>query len=447
MGVLQALCILAVLMHPIVLSRPTEDQIDCRGVQCQPLQCPGDSIAIYEEVQEDNYDAGIIDEDEIPGDEEEDENIQNVEHENKENISPQESHLEANEKGDEQENRTLSKRSLQYKRRESIKIVPGDYKSFIPDDGRYHGYNHNHHKWKRETALAANETTKTTNDTMTSSGIQCCPKQKCICSGECDIPSCPSAHVLTIVEDGDLDQPGKCCPVHKCLIEPDCKANVTNITWNLPCKSCRCVAGHKFCHDTCGEDKVTILTCLSAGLRRHYHDGESWNEDACTRCECHAGKPKCYSSACKPLECERKARLPGECCPVCVDDTSNVTMISTSTEQNNTTDPEVFVLSSTSISPPSQDNATPKVILSDPTVQTSSEDVGPSTLVPRNGSEHTVSLTDDNSTTILTGCAIVLLCAVVAASIWWCLFRNKKKKNVDYQPVSFDTNSNHVAPP
>lgn len=59
-------------------------------------------------------------------------------------------------------------------------------------------------------------------------------------------------------------------------------------------------------------------TCYSHNLAQHFNPSEQWKDDACTQCECtETGETNCETPICKPLSCEKKHTIDGECCPVC----------------------------------------------------------------------------------------------------------------------------------
>lgn len=140
------------------------------------------------------------------------------------------------------------KRAILMRKRESIKIVPGDY---------------NRHR-------------REINDSTVA--VQKCCECKCDFS-KCSDLECPANEYKMIVSQGSR-VPGRCCPTYQC-------------TTQRP-------------------------TCYSIHLKRHFDPLETWREDDCTHCECtEIGEPKCEISSCRPLVCEKKRTVEGECCPVC----------------------------------------------------------------------------------------------------------------------------------
>lgn len=141
------------------------------------------------------------------------------------------------------------KRAILTRRRESIKIVPGDYIR------RRRDANNN-------TLLAA---------------------QKC-CECKCDYVKCPEfkcpPNEFKVAISQATQMPGSCCTKYRCTTEKP--------------------------------------TCFSRNLQRQINALEKWDEDACTHCECtETGQQNCETSVCKPLNCEKKQTIAGECCPVC----------------------------------------------------------------------------------------------------------------------------------
>ncbi|XP_050090288.1 cysteine-rich motor neuron 1 protein-like isoform X1 [Anopheles aquasalis] len=109
----------------------------------------------------------------------------------------------------------------------------------------------------------------------------CCPK--CMCR-PCPVPRCPPNFTPAFSSaETALRQPGNCCP-------------------DVYCK----------------ELPQPLKRCYSKNFPgRSYGEGEEWNEDPCTQCKCEDGESRCQVSACRPLSCPRKRRLPDRCCPVC----------------------------------------------------------------------------------------------------------------------------------
>uniref|UniRef100_A0A2M4AF72 Putative extracellular matrix protein fras1 n=2 Tax=Anopheles triannulatus TaxID=58253 RepID=A0A2M4AF72_9DIPT len=110
----------------------------------------------------------------------------------------------------------------------------------------------------------------------------CCPK--CVCR-PCADTRCPPNFIPAISSGENASrQPGSCCPDIYCQ--------------ELP--------------------QPSVKRCYSQNLpRRSYAEGEEWNENACTQCKCEDGESRCQMSACRPLSCARKRKLPDQCCAVC----------------------------------------------------------------------------------------------------------------------------------
>lgn len=80
------------------------------------------------------------------------------------------------------------------------------------------------------------------------------------------------------------------------------------------------IQGTKIPGSCCTKFSCTTLkpTCYSHNLGKHFNPSDQWKDDACTHCECtETGETNCESPICKPLSCEKKRTIEGECCPVC----------------------------------------------------------------------------------------------------------------------------------
>lgn len=107
--------------------------------------------------------------------------------------------------------------------------------------------------------------------------------QKC-CECKCDFNKCPefkcppTEYKITIVQGTRI--PGSCCTKFACTTQKP--------------------------------------TCFSHNLAKHFNPSDQWKDDACTHCECtETGETNCETPICKPLSCEKKRTIEGECCPVC----------------------------------------------------------------------------------------------------------------------------------
>lgn len=139
------------------------------------------------------------------------------------------------------------KRAILMRKRESIKIVPGDYIR--------------HRREINDSAIV----------------------QKC-CECKCDFDKCPefecppNEYKVTVSQGSRM--PGNCCPTFQCHTERP--------------------------------------TCYSIPLNRYFNPFDTWKDGDCTHCECSEfGEIKCEVSSCRPLTCEKKREVKGECCPVC----------------------------------------------------------------------------------------------------------------------------------
>ncbi|XP_064084598.1 kielin/chordin-like protein [Macrobrachium nipponense] len=120
---------------------------------------------------------------------------------------------------------------------------------------------------------------------------------------------------------------GACCPdcQHGCIydsyIVPEGET-VEDV--NDTCTECLCTRGSLVCGPvvcpelTCsdpvhkpGECCAFCNSCDGA------EEGDTWQPDPCTHCQCKQGEQLCYSLGCSPPACHNPARPQGECCPVC----------------------------------------------------------------------------------------------------------------------------------
>jgi len=102
--------------------------------------------------------------------------------------------------------------------------------------------------------------------------------EKCWCEGnavQCEVEKCPEAtceHPVSVEKE--------CCPM----------------------------CPEKLCHASDG---------------RWFKDGATWHIDDCTNCECQKGKVLCSIDDCQWQNCKNPVKVPGKCCPVCVDTDSS----------------------------------------------------------------------------------------------------------------------------
>uniref|UniRef100_H3CS91 Peroxidasin n=1 Tax=Tetraodon nigroviridis TaxID=99883 RepID=H3CS91_TETNG len=68
------------------------------------------------------------------------------------------------------------------------------------------------------------------------------------------------------------------------------------------------------------EKRVSKTECTdSTGQERT--DGERWEKDPCTLCECKDAQVTCLVQSCPPVGCKQPVKLKGICCPVCLQHT------------------------------------------------------------------------------------------------------------------------------
>ncbi|KAM8809372.1 peroxidasin homolog [Eudromia elegans] len=56
---------------------------------------------------------------------------------------------------------------------------------------------------------------------------------------------------------------------------------------------------------------------------KSYSSNETWKRDPCTVCECKVGQITCFVESCPPADCEAPLKVKGDCCPVCLKQTSS----------------------------------------------------------------------------------------------------------------------------
>lgn len=181
---------------------------------------------------------------------------------------------------------------------------------------------------------------------------------QCICHNGsilCETHACPPVlcSYPTIL-------PNSCCPVCK---EEDKSLDLTPIhlpqkrtcrsetggylyndgdMWKTnPCQSCTCRNGQVHCFSqvcptvTCSKSVLRkgscCPTCLDFSHQKVCMDrgvtyalGEQWLQNNCTKCYCVDGKTTCADLPCPPINCKFMSKVPGKCCPVCVDEETTV---------------------------------------------------------------------------------------------------------------------------
>lgn len=164
---------------------------------------------------------------------------------------------------------TKRKRAVQSRKREPIRITPGDFNE----------------QRRRRRELETNDfgTLVEYETTEGKARAICCAKiavDRCKCNySTCKDVEC-EPHESKILMQSDSNVPGHCCPAYIC-------------------------SSHR-------------PSCYSTTLKRHFLVNETWNDDDCTHCECgEKGDVRCRSSVCKAISCEKKIKKTGQCCPEC----------------------------------------------------------------------------------------------------------------------------------
>lgn len=268
----------------------------------------------------------------------------------------------------------LQKRSLQHRRREAIKIVPGDYRSFEPQFFKYHNHHQANRKWKRDLVMGVQPHSE--EDIK-----KCCPEFQCVCQTCPSVPKCEKNHVAAVVEEGH-GLPGSCCPKYECVPEFQCGDvdRPKTTYWKNECLKCDCFGREELCKKLCEVDEgQSGLNCFSDYLRSPKMNGDTWLEDEdCKVCTCVDGENQCEESFCRATDCENPIKVPGKCCKICPEVTT------TSTTTTSTAHPDINTTQktpSTTIAATTSTTTATSSTTSMPTTATSPE-VGDSSTTP-----------------------------------------------------------------
>ncbi|XP_062602927.1 cysteine-rich motor neuron 1 protein-like isoform X3 [Saccostrea cucullata] len=108
-----------------------------------------------------------------------------------------------------------------------------------------------------------------------------------------------------------------------------------------PCQSCTCRSGQVHCVSqvcpavTCPKSVLRkgscCPTCLDLSHQKvctdegvKYTSGEHWLRNNCTKCYCIDGKIVCVEQSCPTIHCKYMTSIPGDCCPVCLDEQTTI---------------------------------------------------------------------------------------------------------------------------
>ena len=83
----------------------------------------------------------------------------------------------------------------------------------------------------------------------------------------------------------------------------------------LSCSATNCPSGRTFTPE--GECCPVCSTECESSDGQTYSDGEIWRPNPCKRCRCDAGLAKCTTVQCDHPNCSNPIFLPDVCCPVC----------------------------------------------------------------------------------------------------------------------------------
>ncbi|GFO17120.1 LOW QUALITY PROTEIN: cysteine-rich motor neuron 1 protein, partial [Plakobranchus ocellatus] len=169
----------------------------------------------------------------------------------------------------------------------------------------------------------------------------CCQvQQECMCNPKdsCEPVTCPDGFQVQVISLASW-MPGSCCDKFRCVNESGltCSYNGKELkngeTWDIDkCKTCECRDGLNRCRDktcitpSCGWMAVpddgccpVCKGCVSISGQL-YNESDVWREDDCTTCTCKNGHAQCQAEACA-AECANPVTVPGQCCPVCPEET------------------------------------------------------------------------------------------------------------------------------
>ena len=101
--------------------------------------------------------------------------------------------------------------------------------------------------------------------------------------------------------------------------------SATGCNTGTPCPAVWCTANLQYtpegqCCPVCPPPPTMYIApsgCTVDGI--HHSEGEWWETDSCTSCQCVDGEPLCSAISCQPLACTNTVQLPGECCPTCLE--------------------------------------------------------------------------------------------------------------------------------
>ncbi|XP_067680329.1 cysteine-rich motor neuron 1 protein-like [Haliotis asinina] len=166
----------------------------------------------------------------------------------------------------------------------------------------------------------------------------CYIKKRCKCKGMESCPSvqCPEGSQLQIISKA-TDMPGSCCDRFHCVNDTGHTCRYEGQTfhdgesWQLEkCTMCECRDGLTFCKTkTCnaplcgwmvipeGECCPVCKGCVSDSGSL-YNNSDVWKESPCVTCQCDAGRVLCQAEMCA-VRCSKPRQVPGQCCPVCDD--------------------------------------------------------------------------------------------------------------------------------
>ena len=183
------------------------------------------------------------------------------------------------------------------------------------------------------------------------------------------------------------------------------------------CTTCTCVDGELVCArpscypPQCGElEEIVLVPGYCCPICRPVQiidrplvpscekEGEIVDpNNPCEVCFCYNGRTSCSEQLCSPVDCEDPIYIPGVCCPVCENDSTNSPSTTHEVTSESTTPTEI---SSPTTATTEQDKPTTgTTVTEDTTTESHTEQT---THVPGTGTSETVTEQEETSTTIAT---------------------------------------------
>ncbi|ESO86142.1 hypothetical protein LOTGIDRAFT_71199, partial [Lottia gigantea] len=184
----------------------------------------------------------------------------------------------------------------------------------------------------------------------------CYIQQGCKCKSEdnCPAVNCPVGYQIQVISKA-TGLPSSCCDKFQCVNDTGLTCSYNGVeysdgqSWQLDkCTTCTCKDSLTFCKTkTCnptlcgwmvipdGEccpvcrgkftfcyypviELIYFTGCVSESGQL-YNNTEVWKENSCVSCHCDMGHVLCQAEMCA-VQCAKPRQVPGQCCPVCDDE-------------------------------------------------------------------------------------------------------------------------------